>query len=308
MIGDKTIYCLNSAAVGDLIAAAPSIKYAIENFHKKADYFVGIHEHFKPLFPFVPEDRFLEVKADYDKTFAVRHLNMLGVGGMNCKLTPSRMKLTEYASIGLLGRILPEQQLKYVSLPKVDISHFGVDFSKAVVIMTTYRDKQRSIKAPEIVKIAEYVAAKGLIPVFAGKTGAISIWKNSLAKTEFEYPGFGIDLMDKTTLLELATIMGQAKAVVGMDSGPVHLAFTTDVPVVCGFTTVAPDLRIPYRGLAKTEAVVPEIFCNFCESNWSLNAWNFQKCPRQMELAECVTKMSSDKFIKALNKLNIFTP
>lgn len=306
MIGDNTIYCLNSAAVGDLIASAPSIKYAIDNFHKKAEYFVGIHEHFKPLFPFVPEDRFIEVKADYDKSFAVRHLNMLGVGGMNCKLTPSRLKLTDYASIGLLGRVLPDYQAKYIPLPKVDVSHFGVDFSKAVILITTFRDKQRSILGSELVKIAEYVQAKGLTPVYVGKTGAISIWKNNLAKTDFVYPGFGVDLMNKTSLLELASIMAQAKAVVGMDSGPVHLAFTTDVPVVCGFTTVAPELRIPYRGLAKTEAIVPNIACNFCESNWSLNTWNFNNCPRNMELAECVTKMSSDKFINGLNKLGIF--
>lgn len=306
MIGDKTIYCLNSAAVGDLIASAPSLKYAINNFHSKAPYFVGIHEHFKPLFPFVPEDRFIEVKADYDKSFAVRHLNLLGVGGMNCKLTPSRMKLTHYASIGLLGRVLSDDQLRYVQLPKVDVSHFGIDFSNSVIIMTTYRDKQRTMLASEIIKIGEYVASKGLIPVYAGKTGAISIWKNNLAKTDFVYPGFGVDLMDKTSLLELATIMGQAKAVVGMDSGPIHLAFTTDVPVVCGFTTVAPELRIPYRGLAKTESVVPNIHCNFCESNWSLNAWNFSNCPRKLELAECVTKMSSDKFIKALHNLGVF--
>lgn len=306
MIGDKTIYCLNSAAVGDLIASAPSIKYAIDNFHSKAPYFVGIHEHFKCLFPFVPEDRFLEVKAEYDKSFAVRHLNMLGVGGMNCKLTPSRLRLTDYASIGLLGRTLPDHQTKYIPLLKVDISHFGVDFSKAVILITTFRDKQRSILGPELVKIAEYVASKGLTPVYVGKTGAISIWKNNLAKTDFEYPGFGVDLMNKTSLLELATIMGQSKAVVGMDSGPVHLAFTTDVPVVCGFTNINPELRIPYRGLAKTEAVVPDLFCDFCESNWSLNCWNFNQCPRKMELAECVTKMTSDKFIRALTKLEVF--
>lgn len=311
MIGDKTIYCLNSAAVGDLIASAPSLKYAIDNFHKKTQYFVGIHDHFKPLFPFIPEDKFIEVKDDYDKTFAVRHLNIPGIGGMNCRLTPSRFKLTEYASIGLLGRIVSEDKLKYISLPTVDVSHFGVDFSNSVIIITTYRDRQRTILASEIVKIAEYVASKGLTPVYVGKTGAISIWKNSLAKTDFEYPGFGIDLMNKTSLLELATIMGQAKAVVGMDSGPIHLAFTTDVPVVCGFTTVAPDLRIPYRGLAKTEAVTPNIYCNFCESDWGLNAWNFSNCPRLIgaaedTVAECVTKMSSDKFIKGLNKLGIF--
>jgi hypothetical protein len=306
MIADKVVYCLNSAAVGDLIAAAPSLKYAIETFHSKVDYRVAIHDHFKILFPFIPDDKFVEVKAEYDKEYTIRHLNMLGVGGRICKLTPSRMKLTHYASIGLLGRVLSEDQLKYVPLPEVDISHFNIDFSKAVAIITTFRDKQRTIPSKEIIKIAEYVAAKGLTPVYVGKTGAISIWKKNLAKTEFEYPGFGEDLMDKTSLLELASIMGKCKAVVGMDSGPIHLAFTTNTPVVCGFTTISPELRVPYRGIAKTEVVTPSIWCNFCESNWSLNSWDFSSCPRKMEVAECVTKMTSTKFISALEKLRIF--
>ncbi len=303
MIGDKTIYCLNSAAVGDLIAAAPSVKYAIDNFHKKSDYRVGIYEDFRCLFPFVPADKFVEVKAKYEDEFTVRHLNMLGVGGRVCKLTPSRMKLTNYASIGLLGRVLKDHEAKYISLPEVPTYGYGIDFSKAVIIVTTYRDKQRTILASEIQKIAEYVYSKGLIPVYVGKVGAISIWKNNLAKTDFEYPGFGVDLRDKTTFLELASIMKQSKAVIGMDSGPIHLAYTTNVPVICGYTTVSPEYRIPYRGLAKTKAIVPNITCNFCESDWSLNTWNFNNCPRKMELAECVTKMTAGKFINALEEI-----
>jgi ADP-heptose:LPS heptosyltransferase len=100
--------------------------------------------------------------------------------------------------------------------------------------------------------------------------------------------------------------MAKSKAVVGMDSGPIHLAFATQTPVVCGFTTIQPNLRIPYRGLAKTASVTPNIFCNFCESNWLLNTWNFNNCPRKMQLAECVTKMTSDKFIKELHNLGVF--
>jgi hypothetical protein len=306
MVSDKVVYCLNSAAVGDLIASAPTLKYAIDNFHSTGNYLVGIHEHFKCLFPFIPEDKFVEVKPEYDKSYAVRHLNMLVGSGLNCRLTPSRLKLTEYASIGLLGRVLKDYETKYVPLPKVDVSKFNVDFSKAVVLITTFRDRQRTIPASEIVKIAEYVQARGLIPVYVGKTGAISIWKKNLAKTEFTYPGFGVDLMNQTTLEELATIMGMSKCVIGMDSGPIHLAFTTDVPVVCGFTTIRPDLRIPYRGLAKTRSVVPNILCNFCESNWSLNRWNFNDCPRKMELAECVTKMTANKFIDCMVEMEVF--
>lgn len=307
MIGDSVIYCLNSAAVGDLIAAAPSLKYAIENFHfKNNNYKVGIYPDFKELFPFVPEENFIEVSSTYPKNYAVRHLNMPGIGGNICKLTPSRMKLTNYASVGLLGRVLSDIESQYIPLKPVDTSKYNVDFSKAVIIITTYRDKQRTILPEEIKKIAEYVMAKGLIPVYVGKRGAISIWKNSLAMSDFEYPNFGVDLRDQTSFSELATIMGQSKAVVGIDGGPIHLAFTTNVPVVCGFTTVNPMYRIPYRGLAQTIPIVPNIACNFCESDWSLNFWNFDKCPRKLELAECVKKMTALKFIHALEQLKIF--
>ena len=175
-----------------------------------------------------------------------------------------------------------------------------------VIIITTYRDKQRTILPDEITKIAEHVYSKGLTPVYVGKRGFLSVWKSCPAISDFEYPGFGVDLRDNTTFRELATIMGQAKAVVGADGGPMHIAWTTKTPVVCGFTTIRPDFRIPYRGHVPTIAVVPNIPCNFCESNWSLNCWNFSNCPRNMEIAECVTKMTSKKFIDALNQLKIW--
>jgi hypothetical protein len=317
MFSDKTVYCLNSAAVGDLIASAPALKFVIDSYHTngkfKSDYKVGIYPDFKCLFPFVPDENFADVGVNYPENFAVKYLNAIKVDNKNnglhpltCRMTPSRLKLTHYACINLLGRILPDFDLKYVPLPKVDISRYNVDFTKAVIIVTTYRDKQRSILPEEILKISEYVAAKGLTPVYVGKRGGISIWK-TLAKCDFEYPGYGVDLRDDTSLLELASIMSVSKAVVGMDSGPLHLAFTTSVPVVCGFTTVAPEMRIPYRGLSKTYAVVPEIFCNFCESHWMLSLWDFNKCPRQMELAECITKMTAKKFIFGLEQLGIFS-
>ena len=306
MFANKTIYCLNSAAVGDLIAAAPILKHAIENYHQQTDYKVGIYKDFKDFFPFVPEDKFIDVNANYDKEYSVRHLNMPKAGGNNCMLTPSRMKLTHYACIGLMAKILSDVELRYVPLTPVDVSRYNVDFNKSVVIITTYRDKQRTIPAAELVKISEYVYSKGLTPVYVGKRGAISIWKNSLAMSDFEYPGFGVDLRDDTSFRELATIMSQSKAIIGMDGGPIHIAWTTQTPVVCGFTTIRPELRIPYRGIAPTIPVVPNIMCNFCESDWNLNFWNFANCPRKMEMAECVTKMTAIKFINALEQLRIF--
>lgn len=306
MFSDKIVYSLNGAAVGDLVAAAPALKWVIDNFHKKTDYKVAIFPDFKDLFPFVPEENFVPIQESYDPHYAVRRLNMMGGAGPNvARLTPSRLKLTHYACIGLLSRILPDEDLKYVPLKEVDVSKYGVDFSNCAVFITTYRDITRAWKGEEIVKVAEYVQSKGLTPVFVGKKGAISIWK-TLAVSDFEYPGFGIDLVDKTTILEMATIMKKAKVVFGMDSGPLHVAFTTDTPIVGGFTNVDPSLRIPLRNQGvKTASVTPNLICQFCQSNWNLDFWNFTKCPRGMAEPECTSKMKADLFIKAFDSLNI---
>lgn len=304
-VSDKIIYCLNGAAVGDLVAAAPVVKFMIDYYHQNADYRVALIEDFREIFWFVPDDKIIPVAEKYDPSFAVRKLNMDGGGGNVARLTPSRLKLTHYACIGLTSRILPDSVLKYVPLPEVDVSKFNVDFSKAAIFITTYRDITRAWKGSEIIKVAKYVEEQGLTPVFIGKTGKFSIWK-TLAVSDFEDPGFGVDLRNQTTLSELATIMGKSKVVFGMDSGPLHLAFTTNVPVVAGFTNVEPTLRIPARDSgALTSVVVPKSICRFCQSNMNLDFWNFTKCPRGQQLPECTQQMTGEEFIEAFKRLNL---
>jgi len=184
MVSDQNIYCLNGAAVGDLIAAAPSVKYAIENYHQNSEYRVAIYDEFKDFYPFVPQDKFIPLTVDYDGSYAVRKLNMDGGGGNITRLTPSRLKLTDYASIGLLGRLLSERDQQYVPLEPIDVSHYNIDFGKCAIFLTTYRDVSRAWKGKDIIETAQYVYSKGLTPVFVGKTGAISIWK-TLAVTDF---------------------------------------------------------------------------------------------------------------------------
>jgi hypothetical protein len=305
MISDKIIYCLNSAAVGDLVASAPALKWAIETCHKRAEYRVALLPEFRELFPFVPGDKIIPLAEKYDPNFSVRKLNLDGGGGNITRLTPSRFKLTHYACIGLLARIIPDQHLKYVPLPEVDISRYNVDFTNAAVFIVTYRDITRAWKGDEIIKTAEHVYKKGFTPIFIGKLGGISIWK-TLAVSDFVYPGFGVDLTNQTTFLEMATIMKKSKVVFGMDSGPVHIAFSTDTSVIAGYTNVAPQFRIPPRNPGiKTVAVTPGILCQFCQSDWNLDFWNFQKCPRGQDVPDCTKAMVSQSFIEAFDKLQL---
>lgn len=308
---DKVCYQLNSGAVGDLTAASAVLAYALKTYHspRNVDYRVAIQDAFKCLFPQVDPEKFITLEQSLSvpkERFAIRKFNMDRAAASPgvAILTPSRFHLVHYASVGLLARVIDIKDAPYVPLAPVPVDHFFLDFDKAVVIMCTYRDVTRVLPGEEIVKIAEGVRDMGLVPVFMGKTGAIANWKTNLAKTDFEYPGFGIDLLDKTTIPEMASIMSKSRCVVGMDSGPIHVAMTTNTPVVAGFTNVRPALRIPERNGAVTIPVIAEeSACRFCQSDWSLDYWNYQTCPRGMQSPECVTKMTAAKFLAAIRQV-----
>jgi hypothetical protein len=83
-----------------------------------------------------------------------------------------------------------------------------------------------------------------------------------------------IDLREKTTLLELRDVLGHAAAVVGVDGGTLHLAGTTDVPIVFASGTTLPKHRyIPRHGdpSYRIRYVGPrDLECYGCQSNWPL--------------------------------------
>jgi ADP-heptose:LPS heptosyltransferase len=225
---DPVCYSVNSTAMGDVLAAVPVVKYAIETYHKDCDYRVVASSHFRCFFHFVPDSKFLATNDDtwkFDKKYAIRRLNDIDAKtGHLCRLTPAKMMLSHYAAIGLAGEILPRSAYAYVPLPEVDVSKFGVDFTKAVVLVVSYRDLNRSIPSEELVKIAAYVQSRGYIPVYIGRT-VDGAWKERPPVSPFVPPAFGVDLRNKTTIPELATIMAKSIAVCGVDSGPVTLTW-----------------------------------------------------------------------------------
>jgi hypothetical protein len=308
---DPFAFILNSIAMGDVIAAAPVIKYAVDNFYTTPDSYVLVAKKvFRPFFPFVPDSNF----RDFDSTdevfwgiptnFAAATLNSKTDGKL-VRNTPKAMHLSHYVSLKMLDKIIDLDDLQYVPLEPVDVSHYGVDFSQAVIIITSYRDDTRMILPEEIIKISAWVTEQGLLPVFVGKTDMDQhlekkslIPKSALPNDASE---FGVDLRNKTDIPQLASIMSQSKAVVGVDSGPIHLAGTTKTPIVCGYTSVAAELRIPTRKEGITIPIVPNIECIGCESRWRSSYWNFEKC--FFGHTDCVKHLTADKFIKALEAI-----
>lgn len=304
MVADPVCYSLNSISMGDVIAAAPAIKYAIETFHKNNEYHILVKPYYYDLFNyFIPMAKISDQGQPYSYKvpWQVKYLNT--PRSTNARTTSMNMHLSTFASIQLLNRLIPEEQLHYLPLPKVDISHFGIDFSNAVLIVVTFRDEVRKIPFETVAGISEWVLDKGLTPVYIGRIDSSALWKDSPFQLSFDAlpKNGGIDLLNKTSILELASIMRESRAVVGLDSGPIHVAGTTSVPIVCGFTNVAPEHRIPLRKEGAFIPVTPEVKCAHCQSRWCLNYYDFGFC--YFKHNECIKQMTADKFILALEQI-----
>ena len=305
---DPTCFMLNSIAMGDVIASAPVIRYMVENFYPDhKNYKLCLKMSFRPFFKFVPDDNIL----DFDEKdnmwgipqgYSIATLNKK-VEPRLTRLTPKHMHLSQFAGLQMSSRIIDKSLLNYEPLDLVDVSKFGIDFSKAVVLITSYRDVTRMWKNDSILGFAEFLKSRGFIPVFIGKSDMDSTHGDNI-KTKISLPEdiseYGVDLRNKTSIVELASIMSKSRAVCGIDSGPIHLAGTTPVPIICGYTSVSPEYRIPIREYGITIPIEPELHCIGCESKWHSSYWNFENC--FYKTAECVNMMTTDKFIDAFKK------
>lgn len=300
-------FMLNSLAMGDVIAAAPVIKWAIDNYYTNPEnYLVVAKGMFREILHFVPDSNFRNYDVKENSWGVPPHFAMACLNQkkepMLVRNTPKHMHLGQFASIKLMDRILPDHALEYVPLVPVNIEGFNLP-KKYVVFVSTYRDDTRAWHSDYMLETAEWTLKRGYIPVFVGKTD-MNMETHLIPKTslpleikDLEH----IDLRNKTSIPELASILGNAKAVVGLDSGPIHLAGTTSVPIVCGFTSIDPKHRIPYRKKGFFQSVTPNIPCIGCESDWASHYWNFENCYHGH--IECCKQMTSDKFIKKLSSI-----
>lgn len=155
---------------------------------------------------------------------------------------------------------------------------------KYVVITTGVTTNSRRVPGKYWNYVIEYIKSKGLTPVFLGK----SVVETGNAKnihTSFDQKlrvDLGLDLRDQTSLLQAASILSKAAAVVGHDNGLLHLAGCTDVPIVFGYNLASPEHREPRRASGNVFNVTltdKELACNHCQSKTNfVIGYNFREC------------------------------
>ena len=98
-----------------------------------------------------------------------------------------------------------------------------------------------------------------------------------------------VDLTGRTSLLELAAILGQATVGLGPDSGPGHLAAAVGTPYITLFGPTPPDRVVPYR--CEDLAIVSDAPCSGCYR---------KQCPYPE--CTCMTAIKPEKVAAQLEK------
>lgn len=214
---------------------------------------------------------------------------------------------TEHAFLNICGRQGYPQVYNYLKIDTsdIDIPQIG---NKYAIICTGYTAKVREMR-PEVVNtIVDFLLSQNILPVFLGnknKDGIVGDFNTSINYDK------GLDLIDKTTLLQATKLINSAAFIVGLDNGLLHLAGTTEIPIIGGFTTVNPMHRMPYRHNQIGWNYYPvylkhsELACSMCQSNWCVEfKHDFRKCYYNSEPL-CTTRLTADRYIEQIKKVLI---
>lgn len=298
---------LSDGGLGDQVARLPALVYLLRTY-PNLTVRVFLPDHFtelakEVLAPFADRVQFSTLtELRQDKANGKRFF-----GGTTSNPGHSTLKthLTHHAFHTLLDMEPPSaSDCNYPSLVVRPVSLSG----KYIVLTTGFTAKVREFPAKEINKTAQWCLANGYKVVFLGANAAPH-HDGYTIMGEFDKTvdyTVGLDLRDKTTLREAVDWLGNASAVVGVDNGLLHLAACTEVPIVAGYTTLNPRLRLPYRhgilGFA-VEVVEPEesLGCRGCQSVMYDSNFDFRNC--WYGDYACVKQMESIKFIEALRKV-----
>lgn len=315
-------FVLNHGALGDVICSLPAIIHArLSHSAMKMKVWVPPWQMDLIRHLLAPYGEF-EI-ADFT-TFPMKKAEREDWGGGPVSInqmpfnthTRNRVHMVDYA-FGCLLDARPESMAErsYPVLAPLGPAKILGDY---VVFPVGATSENKLFRASVMGPVMEWVLSTGRKPVIVGtKVSHTHAEANGVIEPiviieEVEkIPGATLarcmDLREQTTLLELRDVLGHASAVVGVDGGTLHLAGTTDVPIVFASGTTLPKHRyIPRYGdpSYKVRYVGPrDLACAGCQSNWTMTSINFRLCAYGDSL--CMERLHPDDFVEALKQLGL---
>ncbi len=159
--------------------------------------------------------------------------------------------IADYAFHNLANRQVEDKHKNYLKLNLnwIHINKFKLP-EEYITIAVGYTAPIRKFPAHTVNAIVSYLNEREIPVIFLGskQANAGSYVDNIVSDfpEDIDYSK-GMDLVDKTSLLEAGKIIANSKCLIGIDCGLMHVAGCTSTKIVGGFTSVDPKLRNPYR-------------------------------------------------------------
>jgi hypothetical protein len=234
--------------LGDLICATPAIKKVSEAYDKKILVISKMPEVFKNN-PFVEKSiKVSSVDMGYVKENYIVHNSFYNVGKKNergVEYKHNTIDIRQFHAINL-GFMLGKDEMECFYLPTAECS-FDLPEKPFVLIHPVSTWPSRTWAAENWMNLTKELNERGINVVSIGKDSSETGFFN-VQKPVFNFQiEKGLNLMNKTSISDCWHLMINSSAFVTMDSGLLHLAGTTDVPIIHLGSSIKPEFRIPYR-------------------------------------------------------------
>jgi hypothetical protein len=315
---DHVHFLMTHAALGDLITSLPAIIYARTINSLDLGFTLWVPEHQMELVEHLIGGPGIQIKALHLFDTKTHKRSQAGPAVVNCGLkntvTRNKMDMVTFGfvvQLDTIPRTVHDMNYPHWSPLTGERTIVG-DY----VVISSGATSDNKIFHPRIMaEVVTGLKSRGLNVVILGKSethvkasteSIVLKVRDTFERMPKQIQDMCVDMRDKTTLMEARDIIGHASAIIGVDGGMLHLAGTTDCPIVYGITSVDPD----DRGITRHDTynwnvkhVWPkELECAGCQSHWVLVfTQDFRECA--YEDNKCVEELKSAEMLEALDEL-----
>ena len=307
-------YLIHSFSFGDTLAATPTVRYLSQSHQCK----INVVTHNSQVFTNNPNIHSVFSFEDY-KHIDINNHNIIYESFTSPGKKDERGIEKKFGHIDIrqlhamdLGFQLPPENLHCEFYP----NSFELDVNlpdEYIVLHITNNWPNRTWEYEKWKKLIQWLSDNKIFTVLIG-FGHREIVHHSISNIPLEKqcPSFnnlyGLDLANQGTLSDMWHVINGAKCIVTMDTGPLHLAGTTDTHIIQLGSAIHPAYRAPYRNGSqnyKYNHVGGE--CNlFCNSNLKYNVkeWNhINAVPPQTGCSENYSEFKCHPRVSDVTKL-----
>ena len=242
--------CLNLSecpALGDLICATPTIRKLSRAYEQNITVVSPMPELFKKN-PYVQASyKSTSIDWEYFNEHYIVHNSFYLVGKKDergVEMKHNTIDIRQYHAIRL-GFMLDSYEL-YCEYSPTEPNRFDIPH-KYILIHPVQTWPNRTWPAEKWMELVKKLNDDGIYVISIGKdsseTGFFNVDKPVF---NFDIP-HGMNLMNQTSISDCYHLINNASCFITMDSGLLHLAGTTNIPIIHLGSSLNPNYRAPYR-------------------------------------------------------------